>query len=78
MSFEIYAENAEIVGAFLSLATQWRVIVGFGGAMWQGLEYASIPVVLSALAIEDRAGAFAGLRIMEAAALRVLNEKHGG
>lgn len=77
-AFEVHPDNDEAVGIFLSLQTQWRVIVGgMGGVVYQGFDYASIPATLELLGIDpaDRGDVFASLRIMEAAALPVLNEK---
>jgi hypothetical protein len=49
------------------MATQWRV--GPGGAI--GLDYAALPAVFDLLEVarEDRSDAFAGVRLMEDAAL---------
>lgn len=49
------------------MATQWRV--GPGGVI--GLDYAALPAVFDLLDVarEDRADAFAGVRVMEDAAL---------
>lgn len=48
-----------------------------GRAIFQGIDYGSIPPVLDLLEITDhdvRREVFAGLQIMEAAAVTVLNE----
>lgn len=74
--FDVYAENMATVGCFVALQTQWRVIAGFGGAVYQGLDYAAVtPLLLRNCGVKrkDEADVFAGLQIMEAAALPVLN-----
>ena len=75
-TFEIHEDNQDTVAAFLALQTQWRIIAGMAMA-YQGLDYGSIPAVLNMIGIPraDRARVFAELRIMEIAALPVLNAK---
>lgn len=58
--------------AFLDCSTQWRVASGFGGLAWLGLDYTACRQVLDDIAAP--AGAFADIRIMERAALPILNE----
>lgn len=72
---EVHADNEATVLAFLHLKTQWRIIAGLGKPVYQGLEYAAIPPVLDLLHIPRKARneVFAGLRVMEQAALDVLN-----
>ena len=74
----MYAENERIVDVFRALATQWRVVAGaMGGIVYQGIDYASAIAIMPALGVPkcDRADVFAGLRIMESAAVTVLNKK---
>lgn len=73
--FVLYEDNVEIDRAFRALSTQWRVVVGPVGALWLGLDYGSVPAVLDLLDVppERRAEVFSGVRLMEAAALPVLN-----
>lgn len=76
--FEIYPENETAVLAFIHLATQWRVVSGaMGGAIFLGLDYNSVRPVLWALDVPRARWReiFADLRIMEAAALPVLNAR---
>ncbi|WP_230849873.1 DUF1799 domain-containing protein [Ralstonia solanacearum] len=67
----IWPENAAAVEAFVHLGTQWRI--GARGPI--GLDYAAIPVVLQLLRVppDDHADVFAGIRIMEHAALAEMN-----
>lgn len=64
---ELWAENLPTVEVFADMMTQWNV--GPGGVV--GLRYEALPVVLDLHAIPatDRPGVFAGLRVMERAAL---------
>lgn len=72
---EVHEDNVEALRVFLELQTQWRVAVGMR-PVWMGLEYASIRPVLWGLAIpRDRhRELFAALRVMERAALPILNK----
>lgn len=64
----VYPENWPAVRAFDALGTQWRMSM----AGPTGLDYAALPAVFDLLGIDDRAGVFADLRIMERAALEEL------
>ncbi|MEQ6351837.1 DUF1799 domain-containing protein [Ralstonia pseudosolanacearum] len=67
----IWPENAITVEVFAHLGTQWRI--GARGPV--GLDYAAIPVVLQLLRVppHEHADVFAGIRIMEYAALAQMN-----
>lgn len=69
----IWPCNWEAVMLFVDLSTQWRS--GMGGAI--GLDYAAVEATmrLQDIARSRRADLFQRVRIMEAAALPVLNEK---
>lgn len=75
MLFDIYPDNEAAVAVFLALQTQWRVISGMARVVYQGIDYSAVPAVLSLMAIPraDRGESFVALRVMESAALRVLN-----
>jgi hypothetical protein len=64
---ELWQENAVTVEVFVSMITQWNV--GPAGAI--GLRYEAMPTVLDmhAIGAKDRPAIFAGLRVMERAAL---------
>ncbi|CAJ0740814.1 DUF1799 domain-containing protein [Ralstonia mannitolilytica] len=68
---EIWPENVEIVDVFAHLHTQWRM--GARGPI--GLDYTAIPAVLQLLQVpaDRHAEVFAGIRIMEHAALAEMN-----
>ena len=70
--FKVYPENWPIVELFLRLQTQWR-FTGMGVAA--GLDYNSVDVVMRRLRIEDADGSiFAGLQVMEVAALNAVRD----
>jgi hypothetical protein len=75
MSIDVHEDNWRFVEVFRALQTQWRVIAGFHRVTYQGLDYAAIPAVLSMLRISSaqRAETFAAIRVMERAALPILN-----
>ncbi len=60
------------LSAFLACQTQWRVAVGMSAMLWLGLDYTAVKLVLDDM--DAPRGTFADLRLMEAAALPVLNE----
>lgn len=72
---EIHEDNWDTVLLFLDCATQWRVAIGMGGALWLGLDYAAVAALMQmrGLARARRAALLADLQIMERAALAVLN-----
>lgn len=77
-AFDVYEDNMQSLGLFLILVTQWRVLAGgLGRAVWLGIDYVSIPPVLDMLGIPvaERAAIFGDIRLMERAALPVLNRK---
>lgn len=71
-AFEEVAEcNWQSLLAFLACDTQWRVGVGFGAMVWIGLDYSACDVVFRRRGFADPL--FEDLRVMEEAALPVLN-----
>lgn len=70
---EVWPENWPALDLFAALATQWRV--GMNGAT--GLDYSAVPVVMDLHGIkpEARRECFEDVRVMERAALGVMNEK---
>jgi hypothetical protein len=67
----VAACNWDSLLAFLACATQWRVGVGFGAMVWVGLDYSGCDVVFRRSGFADHL--FEDLRVMEDAALAVLN-----
>lgn len=74
-AFGVWPENAEAVRCFIACCTQWRIVAGFNGANWTGLDYAGVDAVLRHLVRgrKRRRSRFEDIQIMEAAAMEVLN-----
>ena len=68
----IAPENWTSLMAFMGCETQWRVTSTMAGLIWIGLDYVGVKVLLDAEDL-DR-DVFRDIRIMEAAALPILNE----
>lgn len=68
---EVDQRNWDSIRAFLGCQTQWRVAVGFAGAVWLGLDYVAADVVLRAI---GGTAVLADMQVMEMAALPILNE----
>jgi hypothetical protein len=74
---EVWEENWPAFLVFEGLATQWHIEAGMSGALWTGLNYASAEVEIRMQGIKraDRQKVYADVKIMERAALEVLNSK---
>lgn len=70
---EISSATVDIYRVFADLGTQWRAD-GMSGTV-TGLEYSSIPFVLSCHNLTPDAQNLRDLRVMEAAALSKINNK---
>lgn len=70
---EVWDENWEAVTVLLAMGTQWRV-AGLTG-LPVGLDYAALPVVTAALAVDLDEDLLARLRVMEGAALREFHQR---
>jgi len=70
---EVWAENWETVRAFAAISTQWRVVVGMGGAAYVGLDYAAARAGLELSGFEVTPALWDGIRVMESEALAWLN-----
>ncbi len=71
--FDLWPENLPALEIFRALKTQWRLVAGFGGVTYQGLRYAEARAEIRERRVKDRAGMLADLRVMERAALPILN-----
>jgi len=77
--FGVWPEHWDIVAAFLSVATQWKV-VSLGGGFEPsrirviGFDYAAVRAGLDAEAFQVTPDLWRGLRVMESAACAALNE----
>lgn len=74
--FHVWEENWPVVVLFSELATQWRVQVGMSSVVYFGLDYPSVESVMNVQRIPRaaRAELLHGLRVMENAALPLLNK----
>jgi hypothetical protein len=76
---EVWVENEDALEVFLAMATQWRY-APLGGIV--GMDYPSLNSVMDMLCIEGRKDMFFFIRLMESAALEVINAeskvKNGG
>jgi hypothetical protein len=75
--FEVLPDCWSALELFLALQGQWRVVAGFGGVFYQGLDY---PAVESLLRLKisskkKRARLFDQIRLIEQGALSTINDK---
>ena len=69
--FEVEPENWETVCLFMAVQTQWRI--GFSGP--SGLDYTAVKATMDILGVTDQPAVFAGIRIMECAALQEMGRR---
>lgn len=68
--FEVWPENQSSVETFLRMVTQWRATMS--GVV--GLDYNVLFQIMDLYAINDQVMVFEDVRIMESAALAILNK----
>ncbi len=75
--FPVYPENWQTVEVFRRCADSWDIVSGQGGAHYQALKTERIESVLRLMQIPDsnKLEIFDNLRVMQAAAKEVLNER---
>lgn len=73
--FEVWIENWQSLNVFLACATQWRILVGMGGMLYQGIDYQALVKVIDLLKIRDASTIFNDIQKMEAAAVTLLNQQ---
>lgn len=72
----IWPENWNIVLAFATVVTQWRIVaLPSGRLFYAGLDYAGVRAGLEAEQIELTPDLWADIRTMEAAAREAANER---
>lgn len=76
---DVWPEHHATWDVWRELENQWRVVSGFSGGGYQGLEFASIPVALEIVGVRKKARrqVMKNLSYMESEALAVLNGKEG-
>lgn len=67
----MWDENWDIVMMFLRLQTQWNTTM----AGFMGIKYEVLQWLCGLYSVEDPRAMFEGIRIMEASALQVLNNR---
>ena len=72
-AFEVWAINWQAVTGFLTIETQWRVTGTPVGLCWLGIDYTAAAAALRGRSQRRFQRLLADLRIMEAAALPILN-----
>jgi D-arabinose 1-dehydrogenase-like Zn-dependent alcohol dehydrogenase len=79
-AFEVWPENVDAVELFVVVSGQWRIVAGFGGVGYLGLDYAAVEAAMNMRGVKkhDRPQLFADLRVMEAAAATMLNKRRDG
>jgi len=73
--FEVWPENCRTLNLFLECQTQWVAVAGLGGIAYLGLVWASVDALLRRERVKRARQVFADLRLMERAALPLLNEQ---
>lgn len=75
-TFPVWPDNWPTLTLFLTLQTQWRIVHSMGGGAWTGLDYAAAGATMDMLDVprRERGELFAGLCLMERAALPHLNK----
>lgn len=77
VDFLVFEENWDAVRVFCSLSTQWNLLAGAADVLHVGLNYGAVEVVLrfEEVPAEGWREVFQALRVMERAALPLLNER---
>jgi hypothetical protein len=73
----VFPDCWQAVELFLTFQSQWRIAVGAGGAIYQGLDFSAIEPGLRLLNIKkkDRAQLFKDLVLMSDEAASVINQR---
>lgn len=75
----MWSIHVPVVEAFLAISSQWRTgLAAFEGAVqtiWIGFDYAGVRAGLELAGVELTPALWLKLRIMEAAAVKALNER---
>ena len=75
---EVWPEHQEAWQVFMAVAnTQWRVIVGFGSAAFQGLDYGAVETAMRLYQVprKNQRAVFDQVQVLEDEALKHLNNK---
>lgn len=69
----LWPEHLAALEAFLVVQDQWRVIAGFGGAYWAGLDYSACEAGLRLSGLEVPPSVWDQVRLIEDGAKQELN-----
>lgn len=66
--FELWPEHWDAWSVYLGCSTQWRISVGMGGAMWLGLDYQGVELVMRRYRVPRKRqdDVFAEVQVLEA------------
>lgn len=73
--FYVHPSNWTAFQIFEACRTQWRLVVGMSGVLYQGLEYPSVMAVITAWGVKNPRKVFRQVRLLEIGALSVINEQ---
>lgn len=74
--FELWPQHWEAWMVFLRVQSQWKLAVGMGGALWLGLDYHGVDMVLRKVVPDDsrHLEILDQLQVMEQEALKIRNK----
>lgn len=75
--FEVLPENMDAVEVFMAMQTNWTLLAGMAGVIYQCLNYTALESVFRMMNIPRKKwrSLFDDIRILELSALPILNEK---
>lgn len=73
--FELWPEHAHAWAVYLGAYSQWRVVPGWQQAMWLGLDYGGVEIVMRRYGVpeDERDEVFAQVQVLEDEELRLRN-----
>jgi hypothetical protein len=74
-TFTVHPDNWLAFMVFRACQTQWRMVVGMSGALYQGLDYPSVLAVLDAWKVKKRKKVFRQIVLIETGALSVIHDE---
>lgn len=74
-TFIVHPDNWLAFLVFKACQTQWRVVVGMSGSIYQGLDYPSVLAVMDAWNVKKRKKVFRQITLIETGALSVIHDK---
>lgn len=76
--FTVLPENEQAIRVFCALQTNWNLIIGMASCSYRGIDYQALHSVLQMMCIPRKTWPelFSDIRIMEQAALPLLNAKN--